>query len=219
MVSGWEPAPPEFVRDPQTAESNVDAHFPNAPAEASAVPFRNVAFVSAILRPLHDGFGWPKRSSWRVLAKAGAVVWMALITGAVLLARPRRIPRRVVVLSIAVLLLGVDFFLPERWTYNDVQYLLPLGLALPLLSRRSMPWWTIALVLIGLTLGNDRLMPAHAMWVPEARMLGLLGGPTALTLWFCARRLRRFRLPTRAHQPASAHADYDEMPEDARVSF
>jgi hypothetical protein len=217
MMYGWENAPPEFVHGPQTTEWNVDARFPGAGAEVSAVPFRNVVFATAVLRPLHEHLGWPKLVSWHLLSQAGAVIWIAVITGGLLLARPRQIPRRVVVLSIAVLILGIDFFLPERWTYNDVQYLLPLGLALPLLSHRSVPWWTVALVLVGLTLGNDRLMHTHATWVPEARMLGLLGGPTALAVWFCARRFR-LRAPAQAPAPAP-HANYEEMPEDATVSF
>jgi hypothetical protein len=218
MMFGWEPAPHEFVPDPQTDQSNVDARFPSGTAEVSAVPFRNVIFATTILRPLHHHLGWPRLASWHLLAQAGAVIWVAMTAGGLLLARPRGVPRRLVVLSIAVLVLGLDFFLPERWTYNDIQYLLPLGLALPLLRRRSVPWWTVAVLVVGLTLGNDRLMPTHAMWVPEARTFGLLGGPTALALWFCVRRFRA-RSGEHALTPASESAEYDEMPEDATVSF
>jgi hypothetical protein len=217
MMFGWESAPPEFVRDPQTDQSVVDARFPAAAPEASAVPFRNVVFATAILRPLHDHFGWPKLTTWHLLTQAGALVWVALIAGALRFARPRGIPRRMVVLAVAVLVLGVDFFLPERWTYNDVQFLLPLGLALPLLNRRFMPWWVPALMLVGLTLGNDRLIPTHATWVPEARMLGLLGGPTILILWLGVQRIR-MRSRVQSTAPA-AHVDHDELPEQATPSF
>ncbi|MDB5297769.1 MAG: hypothetical protein JWO31_3752 [Phycisphaerales bacterium] len=193
IATGWQAAPPEFVTGPVAADLRVDASFPDAEAEITAVPWQNLTFARAVLRPLYRAVGRPGPAAWHGFSQAAALAWVAGGIVLLWLARPGRLPRRLVALHIVVLATGVDFFMPDRYTYTDVMYLLPFGLAVPLLSRPSAPGWVAAALLAGLTLGHDRLVPSEAYWVAEVRMAGLLFAPACLVGWALLRRRRPHR--------------------------
>ena len=190
--TGWEAAPPEFVSGRIGEDVRLEVKFPEAPREAAVVPWHNLTFARAVLDPMYRQFRWPHWDAWYRLSQLAGLAWAAGWIGLLLLARPRRLPRRLtrrlVVLHAAALVVGLDFFMPDRFTYTDVMYLLPVGLALPLLGRPAAPWWAAAAVLVGLTVGHDRVVPSASYWVSEVRMAGLLFAPAALAGWLLLRR-------------------------------
>jgi hypothetical protein len=101
--------------------------------------------------------------------------------------RAARSPRAALLLILAVVL-DLEYFLPFRWPYADIHWLVPLGLAVPCLaSPRPGPWGALVCVLGGLLIGNSLALTPDPYVVRLGRTYLLAGGLTGLAVWAWAR--------------------------------
>ncbi|MDB5326132.1 MAG: hypothetical protein JWM57_1701 [Phycisphaerales bacterium] len=109
--------------------------------------------------------GWPEPEAYPQLSKQAAIAWIGLAAGLITLLWLRGstpLDRIAVMSAMAV---AVDFFLPVRYEYADVLYLIPLGLCLAAMRARQ------AIVL--------PLLIAASLWMTMDRVdeLGVEGSP------------------------------------------
>jgi hypothetical protein len=172
------PAPPEGV--PLEAEGFT---FARVIVDADSPSSSFARFYSEN----RDAYGLPRLDLGRV-SKAILVVILALLVGLLALKRRPRSPRATLAL-ILVLLLGMEYFLPHRWPYVDVHWLLPLALTMPyFLSRRAVPQAALVAVLAGLFVGNALSLTTLPFTTTLARTYLLAGGLTTVAVWAYLRR-------------------------------
>jgi hypothetical protein len=139
------------------------------------------------------------------LGLASALAMAALSAGMLVLlwlGRRRPSPRRTLAL-VMVLALDLEFFLPHRWSYADVAYLLPLALAGGLLRPRRPGHLAAALlVLLGLAAGQGLFLRHNLYLATLARSLLVMGTLTVLTVRLWLDRLGQ-RPPTAPCGPPS----------------
>jgi hypothetical protein len=163
------------------------------------------ANVHLLLVAANDRAGWPPLALVAPLAKAAFVATLTALLA--LVARGRRgrwrpLPALAVALTTAVV---TDHFLPVRWAYADILYLVPLALVLPfMLRRRGHP--LLLLVVAGLALGHSLLPPLDEGGTGSLLRAALLTG--ALVVWTVAvtgrRRPRLAAGASAAPAPSSA---------------
>jgi hypothetical protein len=116
----------------------------------------------------------------------------------------RRPPARFTLLLIVVAALDLEFFLPQRWAYADIVYLLPLALAFGFLRRLGRPGILAAalLALAGLATGQALFFRHNLALATLARSALFMGTLSVLSisLWVGRRRfgLRRPAVETGA---------------------
>ncbi len=116
-------------------------------------------------------------------SKAAILGMTAVLIGLLITGRHRRSPR-VVLLLILAFLLDLEYFLPHRWPYADVHWLVPLALAVPLFrSPRPTPQAALLCVLGALVIGNSLALATHSYTTSLARTYLLASGLTILAVW------------------------------------
>jgi hypothetical protein len=143
-----------------------------------------------------DRLGLPMLDLGKV-SKAAVLGITVLMLAAVTVGRGRRSPR-VALLFLTTLLVDMEYFLPHRWPYVDVHWLVPLALAVPLFrSPRPVPQAALLYVLLGLVLGNGLYLITHPYTTTLARTYLVASGLTLLAVWAWLRQ--RDRLLKAAH--------------------
>lgn len=124
----------------------------------------------------------------RAIAAALAVVWLVVVW----LARSR-MPRAPTVAMLGIMLvLLLDYFVPQRWSYADVMFLPAIALALPWLRRRASVWLS-ALLCAGLLLGSGVFDYAQPVWAPLLRTLLVMPALLGVALGMALDRPRTVR--------------------------
>jgi hypothetical protein len=146
-------------------------------------------FASKVL-PMPDILQWGRLS--RVL-----LVVMVLGACALLLwANDRPLPRREAMAYVAVMAVAADFFVPMRWGYVDVMFLLPLGLEMRQLLSRSFPRWPLVIVIASLLLGHEQISEALPVYVTAlTRSYGLMVGLGGSAICLALLHMRKGRWP------------------------
>src|SRR5262249_54014926 len=129
---------------------------------------------------------------------------MALLTLALLAllwaGRWRRLPPRHTLSLIVLFALGLEYFLPQRWSYVDVMFLLPLALSAGLLRLPHFgPRLALGLVLLGLVLGHCLVLRDLIGLTSLLRSVLVM---VPLTLLAAGLWLSRLRRPRQVFRPA-----------------
>jgi hypothetical protein len=100
---------------------------------------------------------------------------------------------RIALLTGVVLAMDIDYFLPQRYSHNDVLFLWLLALALPLLFYRRKALLPLFLVAAGLFFGHSLFPTTEWSFITSLRNLLLMAGFNILvleTLWINSGRMR-----------------------------
>jgi hypothetical protein len=182
------------------------AALPPLPATAEGVTFQrvldapiwNITFATQILGPFSQRMRWiPNVQYWNTLSKCAAALVCLLFTTA-LWFRPTVKPPEALAAAFLCGLL-VDFFVPIRYSYADISFLIPIGLLMPWMLRNNYGYICFAVVLLALALGHS-FLPLWMVVTPIIRPMTI----TAALLVFLILRFLAVRL---VHADRTLHAE------------
>lgn len=180
----------------QTFAASQRAALPPLPATAEGMTFQrvldapiwNITFATQVLGPFSQRMSWiPAVNHWNTLSKVGALIVCLIFTFA-LWVRPTIKPPEALAAAFLCGLL-VDFFVPIRYSYADISFLIPIGLLMPWMLRNNYGYICFAAVLLALALGHS-FLPLWMVVTPIVRPITITGALLAfLVLRFLAVRL------------------------------
>lgn len=172
------PDPPDRATLPWEAEGyNFQRARPGGPSSSFAHGY-------AVAQAEH---GWP-RLNLGLVSKAAMLLFLLGFLAA--LHRCRNLPRspRLTLAVIVLLLLDAEYFLPMRWPYVDILYLVPLALLLPaLVGNAPHHRYAAVLVAFGLTVGQNVILFGQLETPSVIRTLALSVGLTVLGVYLWLR--------------------------------
>jgi hypothetical protein len=134
-----------------------------------------------------------RRKNWVSWSHYAAIGSILIFMGLIALGGLRHYPRRVGLGVMAVFLIALDFYVPVRYAYADVLFLLPIALLLRLGFSGPLPWWMVLsplLILGGLVFGHAFVVDLPEKLGPRCRAYGVGGGLCLGLIWICLTRAR-----------------------------